>query len=176
LSKIKKTTVKRLKRSKYGHLNQAATGKYNLSLFSLKRLTFAFLKTQKTREALVKRLQRRLEIAEKEADKAEDPAVKAEWNRLIGFITQTINSLLKAYDAVRFNEDMQELKSLIKECKQLREELNREWEELEAQKQDLELHRKELERREKELAYREAELNRKLEALAKQQTGGGANL
>jgi chromosome segregation ATPase len=162
LSKIKKTTVKRLKCSKCGHLNQASTGKYNLSFFSLKRLTFAFLKTQRTREVLVKKLQRRLEIAEKEADKAEDPAVKAEWNRLIGFLTQTVNSLLKAYDAVRFNEDMQELKSLIKECEELREELNKEWEELE--------------RRENELAYRETELNRKLEALAKQQTGGGTNL
>jgi chromosome segregation ATPase len=143
------------------------------SNFSFKKLTFAFLKTQRTREALVKKLQRRLEIAEKEADKAEDPAVKAEWNRLIGFLTQTLNGLLKAYDAVCFNEDMQELKSLIKECEKLREELNREWEELEAQKQDLELHRKELERRENELAYREAELNRKLGGLAKQQTGGG---
>jgi chromosome segregation ATPase len=143
------------------------------SNFSFKKLTFAFLKTQRTREALVKRLQRRLEIAEKEADKAEDPAVKAEWSRLIGFLTQTLNGILKAYDAVRFNEDMQELKSLIKECEKLREELNKEWEELEAQKQDLELHRKELERRENELAYREAELNRKLGGLAKQQTGGG---
>jgi len=150
--------------------------KPEVSNFSFKKLTFAFLKTQRTREALVKKLQKRLEIAEKEADKAEDPAVKTEWNRLIAFITQTLNGLLKAYDAVRFNEDMQQLKRLIKECKQLREELNAEQEQLEAQKQELELRRKELERRESELAYREAELNRKLEALAKQQTGGGANL
>ena len=141
--------------------------------FSFKKLTFAFLKTQKTREALVKKLQKRLEIAEKEADSAEDAAVKAEWNRLIGFLTQTLNGLLKAYDAVRFNEDMQQLKRLIKECKQLREELNAEQEQLEAQKQELELRRKELERRESELAYREAELKRKLDALAEQQKGGG---
>jgi len=147
--------------------------KQQLPPFSFKKLTFAFLKTQKTREALVKKLQKRLEIAEKEADSAEDAAVKAEWNRLIGFLTQTLNGLLKAYDAVRFNEDMQQLKRLIKECKQLREELNAEQEQLEAQKQELELRRKELERRESELAYREAELNRKLEALAEQQKGGG---
>ena len=127
--------------------------------FSFKKLTFAFLKTQKTREALVKRLQRRLEIAEKEADKAEDPAVKAEWNRLIGFITQTINSLLKAYDAVRFNEDIQQLKRLVEMAKQEHERLQR-WQE-------------QLEARERALAIKEEEVNRKLEALAKQQTGGG---
>ena len=127
--------------------------------FSFKKLTFAFLKTQKTREALVKRLQRRLEIAEKEADKAKDPAVKAEWNRLIGFITQTINSLLKAYDAVRFNEDIQQLKRLVEMAKQEHERLQR-WQE-------------QLEARERALAIKEEEVNRKLEALAKQQTGGG---
>jgi hypothetical protein len=127
--------------------------------FSFKKLTFAFLKTQKTREALVKRLQRRLEIAEKEADKAEDPAVKAEWNRLIGFITQTINSLLKAYDAIRFNEDIQQLKRLVEMAKQEHERLQR-WQE-------------QLEARERALAIKEEEVNRKLEALAKQQTGGG---
>jgi len=130
--------------------------------FSFKKLTFAFLKTQKTREALVKRLQRRLEIAEKEADKAEDPAVKAEWNRLIGFITQTINSLLKAYDAVRFNEDIQQLKRLVEMAKQEHERLQR-WQE-------------QLEARERALAIKEEEVNRKLEALAKQQTGEGVSL
>jgi chromosome segregation ATPase len=130
--------------------------------FSFKKLTVAFLKTQKTREALVKRLQRRLEIAEKEADKAEDPAVKAEWSRLIGFLTQTLNGLLKAYDSVRFNEDMQELKRLVEMAKREHERLQR-WQE-------------QLEARERALAIKEEEVNRKLDALAKQQTGGGANL
>jgi chromosome segregation ATPase len=130
--------------------------------FSFKKLTFAFLKTQKTREALVKRLQRRLEIAEKEADRAEDPAVKAEWSRLIGFLTQTLNGLLKAYDSVRFNEDMQELKRLVEMAKREHERLQR-WQE-------------QLEARERALAIKEEEVNRKLDALAKQQTGGGANL
>jgi len=40
-------------------------------------LTVALLKTQRKREYLVEKLQHRLEIAEKEAEKAEDPAVKA---------------------------------------------------------------------------------------------------
>jgi chromosome segregation ATPase len=124
--------------------------------FSLKRLTFAFLKTQKTREALVKKLQKRLEIAEKEADRAEDPAVKAEWSRLIGFLTQTLNGLLKAYDSVRFNEDMQELKRLVEMAKREHERLQR-WQE-------------QLEARERALAIKEEEVNRKLEALAR---GGG---
>jgi hypothetical protein len=127
--------------------------------FSFKKLTFAFLKTQQTREVLVKKLQRRLEIAEQEADNAEDPTVKAEWNRLVGFLTQTLNGLLKAYDAVRFNEDIQKLKRLVEMAKQKHERLQQ-WQE-------------QLEARERVLAIKEEELNRKLDVLAKKQTGGG---
>jgi len=115
----------------------------------------AFLKTQRKREYLVEKLQRRLEIAEKEAEKAEDPAVKAEWTRIIGFLTQTLNGLLKAYDMVRFNEDLQQLKRLVEMAKEEHERLNQ-WQ-------------AELEARERALAIKEEELNRKLEALAKQQ-------
>jgi uncharacterized membrane protein YccC len=125
----------------------------------LKKFTFAFLKTQRIREGLFKKLQRRLEIAEAEADRAVDATVKAEWNRLVGFLTQTLNGLLKAYDAVRFNEDMQQLKRLVEQAKREHERLRR-WQE-------------ELEARERALAIKEEELNRKLDALAKQQTGGG---
>ena len=123
--------------------------------FSFRKLMVAFLKTQRKREYLVEKLQRRLEIAEKEAEKAEDPAVKAEWTRIIGFLTQTLNGLLKAYDMVRFNEDMQELKRLVEMAKEEHERLNQ-WQ-------------AELEARERALAIKEEELNRKLEALAKQQ-------
>jgi G3E family GTPase len=130
--------------------------------FSFKKLTFAFLKTQQTREVLIKKLQHRLEIAEQEADNAEDPTVKAEWNRLVGFLTQTLNGLLKAYDAVRFNEDMQQLKHLVEMAKQEHERLQQ-WQE-------------QLEARERAVTIKEEELNRKLDALAKQQTGEGGSL
>ena len=123
--------------------------------FSFRKLMVAFLKTQRKREYLVEKLQRRLEIAEKEAEKAEDPAVKAEWTRIIGFLTQTLNGLLKAYDMVRFNEDLQQLKRLVEMAKEEHERLNQ-WQ-------------AELEARERALAIKEEELNRKLEALAKQQ-------
>jgi len=123
--------------------------------FSFRKLVVAFLKTQRKREFLVEKLQRRLEIAEKEAEKAEDPSVKAEWTRIIGFLTQTLNGLLKAYDMVRFNEDMKELKRLVEMAKEEHERLSQ-WQ-------------AELEARERALAIKEEELNRKLEALAKQQ-------
>ena len=128
-------------------------------IFYSQKLTVAFLKTQKKREYLVEKLQRRLEIAEKEAEKAEDPSVKAEWTRIIGFLTQTLNGLLKAYDAVRFNEDLQQLKRLVEMAKEEHERLSQ-WQ-------------AELEARERALAIKEEELNRKLEALSKQQPGGG---
>jgi len=130
----------------------------HLSLFYSRKLTVALLKTQKKREYLVEKLQRRLEIAEKEAEKAEDPAVKAEWTRIIGFLTQTLNGLLKAYDAAQFNEDMKELKRLVEMAKEEHERLNQ-WQ-------------AELEARERALAIKEEELNRKLVALSKQQPLG----
>jgi len=129
--------------------------KQNLPYLFFKRLTLAFLKTQRKREFLVEKLQRQLEKAEKEAEKAEDPSVKAEWTRIIGFLTQTLNGLLKAYDMVRFNEDLQQLKRLVEMAKEEHERLNQ-WQ-------------AELEARERALAIKEEELNRKLEALAKQQ-------
>jgi uncharacterized membrane protein YccC len=119
--------------------------------FEFKTLKIMFLKTQKTREQLVKRLERQLLQAEKEAEKATDPAVKAEWTRIIGFITQTLNGLLKAYDMVRLNEDVQRAHQLIKQIKERYERLER-WQQ-------------ELEARERALKIKEEELNRKLPAL-----------
>ena len=112
--------------------------------FSFKKLTFAFLKTQQTREVLVKKLQRRLEIAEKEADNAEDSTLRAEWTRIVAFLSQTLNGLLKAYDIACFNEDVQQVKHLLERAKQEHQRLQ-EWQE-------------QLEAREKALALREHEL------------------
>jgi chromosome segregation ATPase len=119
--------------------------------FEFKNLQIMFLKTQKTREQLVKRLERQLLQAEKEAENAADPAVKAEWTRIIGFITQTLNGLLKAYDTVRLNEDVQRAQQLIEQIKEKYEKLQR-WQQ-------------ELEARERALKIKEEELNRKIAAL-----------
>lgn len=72
---------------------------------------------------------------------------------------------MKAYDAAQFNEDMKELKRLVEMAKEEHERLNQ-WQ-------------AELEARERALRIKEEELNRKLEALSKQQSprqGEGVNL
>jgi hypothetical protein len=139
-------------------------GRWTLQL-KLKTFRHALIQTQLIREDLVKRLQRQLGRAEAEAERTVDPHVKAEWTRLVGFMAQTINSLLKVYDEVKLNEDLKELQRLIQEAK--------EWKaKLEEHEKELAIKEAELEKREKLLAAKEAESNRKLEG---SQKGEGVN-
>ena len=41
-----------------------------------------------------------------------------DWVRIAGYIAQVINSLTKAYDETRFNEDLQRLKEMIRRAKE----------------------------------------------------------
>ena len=41
-----------------------------------------------------------------------------DWIRIAGYIAQVINSLTKAYDETRFNEDLQRLREMIRRAKE----------------------------------------------------------
>lgn len=117
--------------------------------FKLLKIQLKILKTQQIREKAAKQLQKWISEAEKAAGQSdEDPDVKREWLKLAGFLHQILNSLLKSYDATRFNEDLQEAEKLIEELKKKQEELEA-WEQ--------------------ELRLKEGELNRKLAAIEKGQ-------
>lgn len=77
-----------------------------LAKIYLKTLESEYVDTIKKREKLLKKLEKAL----KKAEEAED------W-KLVGFICQTINSILNSYDETRFNEDVQRLKRLIEDAK-----------------------------------------------------------
>ena len=84
-----------------------------------KRLTsickFSELKTQEIRVKLIAKLERLFEMAANEAKNAEN---REDWMKVAGFIAQVINSLTKAYDEVRFNENMKKLRELIRIAKE----------------------------------------------------------
>lgn len=115
-----------------------------------KRVRIFILKTQGVREDLALSLQKWISKAESEVEKAEDPKVRSEWLRLAGFLTQVLNSVMRIYDEVRFNEDIQQLSEMIKEAEEIRERLKEKERELE--NLELRLKMKEDELRRKEIA------------------------
>lgn len=80
-----------------------------------KKIQIFFLQTQQIREGLAEQPQRWITKVEHEAEVAEDPKVRAEWTRLLGFLLQTLNSVMKAYDQVRLDEDIQRAGEILDE-------------------------------------------------------------
>ena len=80
-----------------------------------KIIIFNELCTQDLRVRLISELEKLFMIARKMAESAEN---RDDWVRIAGYIAQVINSLTKAYDEVRFNEDMQRLREMIRRAKE----------------------------------------------------------
>jgi len=73
------------------------------------------LKTQELRVKLITELESLFNYAALMAKTADN---RDDWVRIAGYIAQTINSLTKAYDETRFNEDLQRLKEMIRRAKE----------------------------------------------------------
>ncbi|MCD6466224.1 hypothetical protein J7L27_07670 [Candidatus Bathyarchaeota archaeon] len=73
------------------------------------------LKTQELRVKLISELENLFNYAIQMARGAEN---RDSWVKIAGYIAQTINSLTKAYDETRFNEDLQRLKEMIRRAKE----------------------------------------------------------
>jgi DNA repair ATPase RecN len=97
------------------------------------------LKTQDIREATVLKLQKWIDRAEQASEESEDLEVKQQWLKLAGFLTQVLNSLLKTYDQVRLDEDLQEAEKIISEVEKMRAEYEEKLREVEAKEQELQM-------------------------------------
>jgi DNA repair ATPase RecN len=104
----------------------------------LRKVRLLALKTQDIREATVLKLQRWIDEAERAADESVDE-VKQQWLKLAGFLTQVLNSLLKTYDQVRLDEDLQEVEKIISEVEKMRAEYEEKLREAEAKEQELQM-------------------------------------
>lgn len=78
-------------------------------------LQFYELKTQELRVKLIAQLEQLFEMAINEARTAEN---RDDWMKVASYIAQVINSLARSYDEVKFNEDMQKLRELIRIAKE----------------------------------------------------------
>ncbi|MEM3788632.1 MAG: hypothetical protein QXN95_02030, partial [Candidatus Bathyarchaeia archaeon] len=83
-----------------------------------RKIRLFMLKTQRMREKAAKRLEGWIERAEKASEQASDEKLKQEWLRIAGFLHQVLNTVLKWYDEVRLNEDLQEAEKLLNEIKE----------------------------------------------------------
>lgn len=120
-----------------------------------KKIQIFILQTQQIREGLAEQLQRWITKVEHEAEAAEDPKVRAEWTRLLGFLSQTLNSVMKAYDQVRLDEDIQRAGEILDEIKKLQEQIEEQEEELERKERQLRMKEEELRRKEQALMLKE---------------------
>ena len=118
---------------------------------SLNKIRLFMLETQRIREDLAEQLQKWIIRVEHEAERTEDPKIRAEWTRLLGFLSQTLNSIMKAYDQVRLDEDIQEAREILDEIEKLKEKLDRRERELEDWERRLQAKEEELVRREQAL-------------------------
>jgi DNA repair ATPase RecN len=107
--------------------------------FRLRRVRLLMLKTQDIREATVLKLQKWIDRAEQASEESEDLEVKQQWLKLAGFLTQVLNSLLKTYDQVRLDEDLQEAEKIISEVEKMRAEYEEKLREVEAKEQELQM-------------------------------------
>ena len=80
-----------------------------------KIMLISSLKTQELRVRLINELEKLFMIARKMAESAEN---RDDWVRIAGYIAQVINSLAKAYDETKFNEDMKRLEEMIRRAKE----------------------------------------------------------
>ena len=118
---------------------------------SLNKIQLFMLETQRIREDLAEQLRKWISRVESEAEQTEDPKIRAEWTRLLGFLSQTLNSIMKVYDEVRLNEDIQEAREILDELERLKENLDRRERELEDWERRLQAKEEELTRREQAL-------------------------
>lgn len=88
------------------------------------KLRRIYLETQRLRENLIRRLSDLLEMAQVEMEHA-DPVTKPEWLRLIGYISSTLNAIMKSYDEVRIDEELQRLKEIIERAEEIEKKSSR---------------------------------------------------
>lgn len=72
------------------------------------------VETQDLRAALISELEILFKHAVMMAKSAEN---REDWMKISAYIAQTINSLAKSFDEVRFNEDIQRLRDMIERAK-----------------------------------------------------------
>ncbi|MEM1514903.1 MAG: hypothetical protein QXH24_02490 [Candidatus Bathyarchaeia archaeon] len=118
---------------------------------SLNRIRLFMLETQRIREDLAEQLRKWITRVEHEAEQTKDLKIKGEWTRLLGFLSQTLNSIMKVYDEVRLDEDIQKAREILDELERLKEKLDRRERELEAWERRLQAKEEELVRREQAL-------------------------
>lgn len=73
------------------------------------------IETQDLRIKLIKELEVLFKHAVMMAKTAEN---RDDWMKIAGYIAQVINSLAKAYDETKFNEDIQRLREMIRRAKE----------------------------------------------------------